>query len=139
MQKYLELLIELLRPWDDDFTIQEKKNLLAAGEKIEKKWKRNLKTFHRFGFLFNAYEELLQEKIWLDEFLAIGDITSTKKLTPNDQPSINIVNSIINWTSEIPNNSLVILDSISFWVLSTNDKEKIQIRAKDHNCELIFC
>ena len=139
MQKYLELLIELLRPWDDDFTIQEKKNLLAAGEKIEKKWKRNLEIFHRFWFLFKAYEELLQEKIWLDEFLAIGDITSTKKLTPNDQPSINIVNSIINWTSEIPNNSLVILDSISFWVLSTNDKEKIQIRAKDHNCELIFC
>jgi hypothetical protein len=35
MQKYFDLLLELLRPDDDDFVLAEKKNLSATAKKLE--------------------------------------------------------------------------------------------------------
>ena len=43
MQKYFDLLLELLRPEDDDFVIEERKKLSAAAKKIEEEWNKNLK------------------------------------------------------------------------------------------------
>jgi hypothetical protein len=37
MQKYFDLLLELLRPEDDDFAIEEKKKLSATTKKIEER------------------------------------------------------------------------------------------------------
>jgi hypothetical protein len=90
-------------------------------------------------FIFEAYEDLLNDKISLDEFLATWDITSTKKLNTSNESSIDVLNSIINWNIKTKNNTLFILDSISFWNLSNSDKEIIQDRAKNHNCEFVFC
>jgi len=139
MQKYFDLLLELLRPEDDDFVTEEKKKLSAAAHKLEERWNRDIRIAHRVWFIFEAYEDLLNEKITLDEFLATWDITSTKKLHTNSESSIEVVNSIINWDIKAEDNTLFILDSISFWNLANNDKKIIQNRAKNHNCELIFC
>ena len=139
MQKYFDLLLELLRPEDDDFVLEEKKKLSAATHKLEEKGEKKLKIAHKVGFIFEAYEDLLNDKISLDEFLATWDITSTKKLHINNDSSIKVINSIINWDIKAEDNTLFILDSISFWSLSNNDKKIIQNRAKNHNCELIFC
>lgn len=139
MQKYFDLLLELLRPEDNDYTIEEKKKLSAAAHKLEERWNRDLIIAHKQGFIFEAYEDLLNDKISLDEFLATWDITSKRKLHSNKESSIDIVNSIISWNIKSDNNTLFILDSISFWILADNDKKIIQNRAKDHNCELIFC
>lgn len=138
MQKYFDLLLELLRPDDDHFVVQEKKKLSAAAQKLEKRWDKNLKITHRVWFIFEAYEDLLNEKISLDDFLATWDITSKKKLQ-NNGSSIDVLNSIINWDIKDNDNTLFILDSISFWGLANNDKETIQNRTKNHNCELVFC
>ena len=138
MQKYFDLLLELLRPDDDDFVVQEKKKLSAAAQKLEKRWDKNLKITHRVWFIFEAYEDLLNEKISLDGFLATWDITSKKKLQ-NNGSSIDVLNSIINWDIKGNDNTLFILDSISFWSLANNDKETIQNWTKNHNCELVFC
>ena len=138
MQKYFDLLLELLRPDDDHFVVQEKKKLSAAAQKLEKRWDKNLKITHRVWFIFEAYEDLLNEKISLDGFLATWDITSKKKLQ-NNGSSIDVLNSIINWDIKDNDNTLFILDSISFWGLANNDKETIQNRTKNHNCELVFC
>jgi hypothetical protein len=37
MQKYFDLLLELLRPDDDDFIIEEKKKLSATAKKLEER------------------------------------------------------------------------------------------------------
>ena len=138
MQKYFDLLLELLRPDKDDFMI-EKKKLSTVWKKIEERGNRNLKIFHKYKFLFDAYDKLLNEKISLDEFLATWDITSQNKLLSNDLSSITTINSIIAWNIKNEENTLFILDSISFLNLSDSDKKNIQNRAKKHNCELIFC
>lgn len=138
MQKIFDLLLELLRPEDDDFVIEEKKKLSAAAKKIEEKWDKNFKIAHKVWFIFEAYEELLNEKISLDEFLATWDITSKKNVFKDSESSIQVLNWIIQWKNN-DKDTLFILDSISFWILAKDDKKIIQDWAKDHNCELVFC
>ena len=138
MQKYFDLLLELLRPEDDDFVIEEKKKLSATAKKIEERWNKNLKIAHKVWFIFEAYEDLLNEKITLDEFLATWDITSKKNISWTHESSIDILNWIIEWKNN-NENTLFILDSISFVSLANNDKKAIQDWTKNHNCELIFC
>lgn len=138
MQKYFDLLLELLRPEDDNFIVDEKKKLSATAKKIEERWDRNLKIAHKVWFIFEAYEDLLNEKITLDEFLATWDITSKRNISEANESSIEVLNWIIQWKNNDKNN-LFILDSISFVSLSKKDKETIQNRAKNHNCELVFC
>lgn len=138
MQKYFDLLLELLRPEDDDFAMEEKKKLPATAKKLEERWNKNLKIAHKVWFIFEAYEDLLNEKITLDEFLATWDITSERNISKTSEFSIEVLNRIIEWKNE-DENTLFILDSISFASLAKKDKETIQNRAKDHNCELVFC
>lgn len=138
MQKYFDLLLELLRPEDDDFVIEEKKKLSAAAKKLEERWDKNLKIAHKVWFIFEAYEDLLNEKITLDEFLATWDITSERNISEHRETSIDVLNWIIEWKNN-NKNTLFILDSVSFWALAKKDKETIQNRAKNNNCELIFC
>ena len=139
MQKYFDLLLELLWPEDDELILDEKKKFSATAKKIEERWDKNLKISHKVWFIFEAYEELLNDRILLDEFLATWDITSENKLNMNDESSIDVLKWIIKWDINIQDNTLFILDSISFWVLSENDKKIIQNWVKNHNCELIFC
>lgn len=139
MQKYFDLLLELLRPENDDFVIDEKRKLSVVWEKIENRGGRNLRVAHKYSFLFNAYDDLINDRISLDEFLATWDITSKRKLEMNNESSIDVVNSIIKWNIRESDNTLFILDSISLLSLSDSDKKIVQNRAKDHSCEIIFC
>ena len=138
MQKYFDLLLELLRPEDDYFIIEEKKKLSATAKKLEERWNKNLKIAHKVWFIFEAYEDLLNEKITLDEFLATWDITSKRNISKPSESSIDVLNWIIEWKNK-DENTLFILDSISFASLAKKDKETIQNLAKDHSCELVFC
>jgi len=138
MQKYFDLLLELLRPEDDDFVIEEKKKLSATANKLEERWDKKVKIAHKVWFIFQAYDDLLNEKISLDEFLASWDITSERNISKHYESSIDILNWIIKWENN-NKNTLFILDSISFWSLANNDKKIIQDWAKNHNCELVFC
>ena len=138
MQKYFDLLLELLRPEDDDFVIEEKKKLSATAKKLEERWDRNLKIAHKVWFIFEAYEDLLNEKITLNEFLATWDITSKRNISEVNESSIDVLNWIIEWKND-NENTLFILDSISFASLAKKDKETIKNRVKNHNCELVFC
>ena len=138
MQKYLDLLLELLWPEDDDFVVEEKKKLSATAKKLEERWNRNLKIAHKVWFIFEAYEDLLNEKITLDEFLATWDVTSKRNISESTESSIQVLEWIIQWKND-DENTLFILDSISFATLAKKDKETIQNRAKNHNCELVFC
>lgn len=138
MQKYFDLLLELLRPEDDDFITEEKKKLSATAKKLEERWNKNLKIAHKVWFIFEAYKDLLNEKITLDEFLATWDITSERNISKPSESSIKILDWIIEWQNN-NENTLFILDSISFASLAKKEKETVQNRAKDNNCELVFC
>ena len=138
MQKYFDLLLELHQPEDDDFVIKKKKKISATAKKMEERWNKNLKIAHKIWFIFEAYEDLLNEKITLDEFLATWDITSKKNISKTNESSIEILNWIIEWKND-DENALFILDNISFAKLANNDKKIIQDWAKNNNCELIFC
>lgn len=138
MQKYFDLLLELLRPEDDDFVTEEKKKLSATAKKLEERWNKNLKIAHKVWFIFEAYENLLNEKITLDNFLATWDITSERNISKPSESSIKILDWIIEWQNN-NENTLFILDSISFASLAKKEKETVQNRAKDNNCELVFC
>ena len=138
MQKYFDLLLELLRPEDDDFVMEEKKKFSATAKKLEERWDKNLEIAHKVWFIFEAYEDLLNEKITLDEFLATWDVTSERNISKPSKSSIDVLNWIIEWKNN-DENIQFILDSISFASLAKKNKETIQNRAKNHNCELIFC
>ena len=138
MQKYFDLLLELLRPEDDDFVIEEKKKLSASAKKLEERWDKNLKIAHKVWFIFEAYEDLLNEKITLDDFLATWDITSERNISKPSESSIKILDWIIEWQNN-NENTLFILDSISFASLAKKEKETVQNRAKDNDCGLVFC
>ncbi len=138
MQKYFDLLLELLRPEDDNFVIEEKKKLSATAKKLEERWNKNLKIAHKVWFIFEAYEDLLNEKITLDDFLATWDITSERNISKPSESSIKILDWIIEWQNN-NENTLFILDSISFASLAKKEKETVQNRAKDNDCELVFC
>jgi len=138
MQKYFDLLLELLWPGDDDFVVEEKKKLSATAKKLEERWNRNLEIAHKVWFIFEAYEDLLNEKITLDEFLATWDITSGRNISKSNESSIQVLEWIIQWKND-DENTLFILDSISFASLAKKDKGTIQNRAKNHDCELVFC
>ena len=138
MQKYFDLLLELLRPEDDDFIMEEKKKLSATAKKLEERWDKNLKIAHKAWFIFEAYEDLLNERITLDEFLATWDITSKKNISKNYESSIQVLDTIVKWKNN-DENTLFVLDSISFWILANHDKKIIQDWVKKHNCELVFC
>jgi len=137
MQKYFDLLLELIRPDNDDFVLEEKKKLSATAKKLEERWNKNLKIAHKVWFIFEAYENLLNEKISLDEFLATWDITSERNISKSNESSIDVLNWIIQWKNK-DENTLFILDSISFVSLVKKDKEVIKNRAKQNNCELVF-
>ena len=138
MQKYFDLLLELIRPDNDDFVLEEKKKLSATTKKIEERWDKNLKIAHKVWFIFEAYEDLLNEKVKLDEFLATWDITSERNISKSNEYSIDVLNWIIQWKNK-DENTLFILDSISFAYLANNDKNTIQEWAKSHSCEIVFC
>ena len=138
MQKYFDLLLELLRPEDDDFVIEEKKKLSIAAKKLEERWDKKLKIAHKVQFIFDAYEDLLNEKISLDDFLVTWDINSTRNISWEKESSFEVLNWIVRWKNN-DKNTLFILDAISFASLANDNKKIIQNWAKTHNCELIFC
>ena len=138
MQKYFDLLLELLRPEDDDFVIEEKKKLSIAAKKLEERWDKKLKIAHKVQFIFDAYEDLLNEKISLDDFLVTWDINSTRNISWEKESSFEVLNWIVRWKNN-DKNTLFILDAISFASLANDNKKIIQNWTKTHNCELIFC
>ncbi|MDR0369707.1 MAG: hypothetical protein LBH96_04275 [Candidatus Peribacteria bacterium] len=50
--------------------------------------------YHRMGFVFQAFHDLLLEKISLEEFLAVGDISSSRLLYDAERKSsLEVLNS----------------------------------------------
>ncbi|MDR2189960.1 MAG: hypothetical protein LBP53_01930 [Candidatus Peribacteria bacterium] len=132
MKKYLSLLLELLN-------IEDKEPLLAIGEVIAHQTKRQLVVFHRLGFVFEAWYALLLEKLPLEEFLALGDITSSRTLwQPEQKSSLDILHSP-KLLATLPAESMVLVDEVSFFALSQSEQTNIQQQLEKKDIVLLIC
>jgi len=62
-----ELLLDLLN-------IEDKQYYIQAAKQIKKKEHKKLKTLHKYGFVFELFDDFLDHKISLEEFVKIWDI-----------------------------------------------------------------
>ena len=67
MIEKFELLLDLLN-------IEDKIYYIQAAKQIEKKNHKRLKTLHKHGFIFELFDDFLDHKISLEEFVKIWDI-----------------------------------------------------------------
>lgn len=70
---YLQVLFDLLNiPFNDEYA--------AIGKTIEASPKKHLQLFHRYGYIFSAFQHYILWKLSLEGFMKIGDVTSTVPL-----------------------------------------------------------
>lgn len=62
-----DLLLDLLN-------IEDKQYYMDAAKQIEKKQHKTIKTIHKHGFIFEVYDDFLDHKISLEDFVKIWDI-----------------------------------------------------------------
>jgi hypothetical protein len=132
MTTHLALLLDLLN-------IEEKAPLLAIGEVIAHQTKRKLITYHRLGFIFEARYALVLEKIPLEEFLAIGDISSKRPLwKPEMKSSLEVLQSP-KALETLEQGSMLLLDEISFLTLSKAEQDNVQETLEKKDILLLLC
>ena len=121
MLKYFELLVDLL-VLDIDIT-----QYLDLAKWMDDNYdKYDFLFYHRYGFLFQWYLDLLNEKIELEEFLKIWDITDTTDiLKKNKVDSFTFLQSLDLWEYNKP--TAILVDKIAWKltkVVETNDNIK---------------
>lgn len=117
----------------------EKEAFLWIGQIIEKHLIKPLSIHHRMGFVFQAFHDLLLEKISLEEFLSIGDISSSQILYDAEKKSSLEVlssSSFIDWMAQ---GSLLLLDEKSYFVLSKLEQDVIVEKLEKKDILLLLC
>ncbi|MDR0860085.1 MAG: hypothetical protein LBO09_03745 [Candidatus Peribacteria bacterium] len=134
MQNPLDLLLDLLNLEDE-----ERHSFLAIGEVISHHLNKKLIIHHRMGFIFQSRYDLLLEKLPLDAFLAVGDISSSQPLRkPDTLSSLDLLQSPKKLT-ELPEESLLLVDEISFLALSTTEQQAVQDILEQRKVLLLVC
>lgn len=135
------LLLDLLHVQDVD-----KYKYIA--DMIEKNPDKKIICFHRNALIFDAYYSLLYENMLIEDFLAVGDITSTQKISvhTNTISSIDWVQSMVDKknktdskTQTVLKNSIYIVDTIALQYAYSYDESfaKISQNLKQYNSLLI--
>ena len=134
MIQRLDLLLDLLT-----FEGEEKQAFLAIGEVIVQHKDKKLIIHHRMGFVFEAWFDLLWEQISLEEFFAVGDISSTRPLwRENVLSSLEFLSSL-KALEKLEQGSMILLDEISFLVLSKAEQDEVQEILEKMEVLLLLC
>ncbi|MDR0650146.1 MAG: hypothetical protein LBG59_01735 [Candidatus Peribacteria bacterium] len=132
MTRHLVLLLDLLN-------VEGKESLLEIGEVIAHQTRRKLITHHRLGFVFEARYAFLLEKIPLEEFLAVGDISSSRLLwKPQAKSSLEVLQRP-KTLETLEQGSMLLLDEISFLALSKAEQDKVQNVLEKREILLLLC
>jgi len=107
MEKYFNLLLDLL-------DIVQNQNYLKILEVIEKNKDKKIYFYHQYWFLFQWYQDLLNQKIFPEDFLQIWDINSEIKIDLKKQDSISLIKS----NPILDKNYIYIFDSLAEWLLA---------------------
>ena len=133
MTNHLDLLLDLL-----NFDDEERQSFLAIGKVIAQHTDKKLVIHHRMGFVFEARRDLLLEKITLEEFLAVGDISSMRPLLTEFHSSLALLQSP-KTLEKIEQDSMLLIDEISFLILSKAEQDKLQKTLEKKNILLLLC
>ena len=132
MIKYFEILLELLN-------IETSESFLSVASLIEQNPEKKLIVHHRLGFVFEWFWELIHDQISLEEFMALGDVSSSRPLWEKDTfSSLELLQSP-KALEKIEQGSMLILDEISFLMLSKVEQEKVQEILEKKEVLLVWC
>jgi hypothetical protein len=134
MTKYLELLLDLLTLEEE-----EKQAFLAIGEVIAHHTNKKLLIHHRMHVVFQAWFDVLLEKISLEEFLATGDISSQTPLWQQDTTSSLTLLHSPKALEKLEQGSMLLVDEISFLALSKPEQDEIQDILEKKEILLLVC
>lgn len=106
MEKYFNLLLDLLEiPQNDNY-----QKILGV---IEENKEKNIHFYHQYSFIFQWYQDLLNNKISIEEFLQLWDINSKLKFDIKKQDFISYLKS----NSVLDKNTLYVFDNLAKWII----------------------
>ena len=112
MIKYFELLLDLL-----DIEESSRAGYITIANIIESKKYSNIKCYHRYGFIFQWYKNLLDEDMTIDEFTNLGDFKSKIFADTKKQDSISYLRS----DPVLDESILYVFDKISEGIVSNSE------------------
>ena len=91
------------------------------------------------GFFFESFYELVLQKIELQDFIAIGDVTSSRTIFHSDRvSSFEFLTQKTDVLDTLQNQTLVICDKLSFLWLSEGEQEVIEKKLKKSDSLLLL-
>jgi hypothetical protein len=133
MTNYLSLLLDLL-----NFEEEEKQSFFAIGEVMAHHTNKKLIIYHRAGFIFQAWFDLLLQHISLEEFLATGDVSSSRPFQLSASSSLQLLQSAEALENLEPG-GMLLLDEISFLALSKVEQDNVQDLLEKKKILLLLC
>lgn len=133
-------MIQYLEAYCDINEINYAEWLVAVWTYLQENSDIDLKSFSRFTYLIDAFQQLLVDKISLEEFMKIGDITSEKVI---EYPShiADALSEIEKWlvnNSDEYANCCIIIDPVSIAVSSSAKKDQLEKKLNDI-WSVLFC
>ena len=111
--------------------------LYICHEILEKKLP--LLSFHKMGFFFESFYEKKKKKIELQDFIAVGDVTSSRTIFHSDRvSSFEFLTQKTDVLDTLQNQTLVICDKLSFLWLSEGEQEVIEKKLKKSDSLLLL-
>jgi thymidine kinase len=136
MLKHLDLLLDLL-----NLEEEERQSFLAIGQVIAHHTNKKLLIHHRMGVVFQSRYALLLEKITLEEFLAVGDVSSTRPLWEKEEVKVSSLELLQSQKklNDLEENSMLLVDEISFLSLDKKEQEEVQELLERKQILLLVC
>ncbi|MDR3169747.1 MAG: hypothetical protein LBU27_08690 [Candidatus Peribacteria bacterium] len=136
MLKHFDLLLDLL-----NLEGEERQSFLAIGQVIAHHMNKQLIIYHRMGFIFQARYDLLLEKISLEEFLAVGDISSTRPLWEKGGVKLSSLELLQSpeMLNDLEESSMLLVDEISFLSLAKQEQDEVQELLEGKQILLLVC
>lgn len=135
MIKYFRLLLELLDLPEPDLSA-----FVGIAEIIVQHSEKKLMIHHRMGFVFQAWWEYLHDALSLEDFLATGDISSSRTLWhPELLSSSEVLDQLLEGKLSFEKNSLLLLDEISFFSLPPEAQQEVMQKNEQAQVLLLLC
>lgn len=131
--KYLEVLFDLL--W-----IGGIEEYLKVAQEIESNSDLDIKTYHKYGFIFEAFQTFLKGDITVEEFMQVWDIDSRQNISLKliSQDAINFIEWLIyainNNELESYKQKMFVIDKITKPIFEKKINKK-----KVDNIKIYFC
>ncbi|MDD2537145.1 MAG: hypothetical protein PHU61_01490 [Candidatus Absconditabacteria bacterium] len=132
MLQYFDMLLDFL-------SVEGKEKFLEIASYLEQYPQKNLMLYHRLGFAFQAFSDLLHTHISVEEFLSAGDISSTTPLLLQASDSSWHFLETLSEENTFAEGSILILDAVSFLALSQEQQGQAKHIFESSNLSVFIC